>query len=111
PVVKTPANRTFGFMQLISNLYYQKHENGEILKMKHLYFCAEVKRLTGVDLQEGVPDDAAYTRLSEKSGIDKDALRTLIKNIGMGIYRSYVSDVQLKEYIDGMNDILHALKS
>lgn len=111
PVVKTPANRTFGFMQLISNLYYQKHENGEILKMKHLYFCAEVKRLTGVDLQEGVPDDAAYTRLSEKSGIDKDALRMLIKNIGMGIYRSYVSDVQLKEYIDGMNDILHALKS
>jgi hypothetical protein len=111
PVVKAPANRTFGFMQLISNLYYQKHENGEILKMKHLYFCAEIKRLIGVDLQEGIPDDTAYTRLSEKTGMDKEVLRTLIKNTGMAIYRSDASDIQLKEYIDGMNDILHALKS
>ncbi|MDR0742968.1 MAG: hypothetical protein LBF05_01230 [Tannerella sp.] len=111
PVIRTPANRTFEFMQLISNLYYQKHENGEILKMKHLYFCAEVKRLIGVDLQDGIPDETTYLRLSEKTGKDRDVLRSLIKNIEMGIYRSNVSDMQLKEYIDGMNDILRILKS
>jgi hypothetical protein len=111
PAVKAPPNRAFGFMQLISNLYYQKHENGEILKMKHLYFCAGVKRLTGTDLQEGIPDETVYTRLSEKAGMDKETLRTLIKNINMAIYRSEVPDMQLKEYIDGMNNLLHALKS
>jgi hypothetical protein len=110
PVVKAPVNRTMDFMQLIGNLYYQKHDNGEILKMKHLCFCAEVKRLTGTDLRQGIPDETAYTRLSEKTGRDKDGLRTLIKNIEMSIYRSEVSDMRLKEYIDGMNDLLHALK-
>jgi hypothetical protein len=111
PVVRTPANRTLEFMQLVSNLYYQKHENGEILKMKHLYFCAEVQRLIGMDLQQRIPDDTTYLRLSEKTGMDRDLLRTLIKNIGMGLYRSDVSDMQLKEYIDGMNTILYTLKS
>ncbi|MDR1097853.1 MAG: hypothetical protein LBL57_06960 [Tannerella sp.] len=111
PVVKTPANRVFAFMQLISNLYYQKHENGEILKMKYLYFCAGVKRLTGADLQEGVPDEATCVRLSEKAGMEKETLRTLVKNINMAIYRSEIPDIQLKECIDGMNDLLHALKS
>jgi hypothetical protein len=111
PVVKAPVNRTVGFMQLISDLYYQRHENGEILKMKHLYFCAEVKRLTGIDLQEGIPDEADYTRLSEKTGKDPDALRTSITNIRMAVYRSDASDKQLKEYIDGMNDLLYVLKS
>ena len=110
PVIVTPPNRAFGFMQLISNLYYRKHENSEILKMKHLYFCAEIKRLTSVDLQEGVPDEAAFIRLSEKTGMERDFIRTLIKNIRMAMYRSEVSDMQLKQQIDGMNDILYALK-
>jgi hypothetical protein len=109
PLVKPPVNRTFGFMQLVSNLYYQKHENDEMLKMKHLYFCAEVKRLTGVDLQENVPDESVFTRLSEKTGTDTDFIRTLIKNINIALYRSEVSDIQLKQYVDGMNDILYAL--
>jgi hypothetical protein len=111
PVIKAPVNRTVAFMQLISNLYYQRHENGEILKMKHLYFCAEVKRLTGIDLLEGTPDEADYTRLSEKTGKDRDALRTSITNIRMAVYRSDASDEQLKEYIDAMNDLLYVLKS
>ncbi|MDR2679452.1 MAG: DUF4350 domain-containing protein [Tannerella sp.] len=111
PVVTTPPNRALGFVQLISNLYYQKHENAEMLKMKRLYFCAEVKRQTGVDLQERLPDEAAFTRLSEKTGMDVDFIRRLIKNINMAMYRSEVSDIQLKQFIDGMNDIIHALKS
>lgn len=110
PVVKTPPNRTFGFMELISNLYYQKHNNGEMLKMKHLYFCAEVKSLIGVDLQESIPEEADFNRLAEKTGIEKEVTATLLKNIQMALYRSEADDLQLKQYIDGMNDILRALK-
>ncbi|MDR0575602.1 MAG: hypothetical protein LBG96_16545 [Tannerella sp.] len=111
PVVNAPPNRTFGFMQLISNLYYQKRDHGEILKMKHLYFCSEVKSLIGVDLQENVPDESDYRRLAEKTGMDKDLLGKLLKNIRLAIYRSEVDDLQLKQYIDGMNGILRALKT
>jgi hypothetical protein len=111
PVVKMPPNRTFGFMQLISNLYYQKHDNREILKLKHIYFCAEVKRLIGIDLQDDVPGETAYTRMSEKTGMNKDLLQTLIYDINKGLYSSGLSDPELKQCIDSMNDILEALKT
>jgi hypothetical protein len=111
PVIKTPPNRTFGFMQLISNLYYQKHDNREILKLKHLYFCAEVKRLTGTDLQDAVPGETAYTRLSEKTGMKKDLLRTLINHVNRGLYAPCLQDQKLKQCLDGINDILQALKT
>lgn len=111
PVVKTPPNRSFEFMQLISNLYYQRHDNGEILKMKHLYFCAEVKSLIGVDLQENIPDESDYRRLAEKTGMENQLLSKLLKNIQYAVYRSEVDDLQLKQYVDGMNDILRALKT
>ncbi|MDR2774363.1 MAG: hypothetical protein LBC19_06415 [Tannerella sp.] len=111
PIVKTPPNRTFGFMQLISNLYYQKHDNRELLKLKHMYFCAEVKRRTGTDLQYEAPGEATYTRLSEKTGINNDILRTLINNINRGLCSSGLHDLELKQCIDGMNDILQTLKT
>ena len=109
PVVNAPPNRSLGFMQLISNLYYQKHNNAEILIMKHTYFCAEVKRLIGVDLQENIPNEQDNKRLVEKTGLEADDIRGLLKNIQMTLYRSEADDIQLKQYIDGMNDILRAL--
>ena len=111
PVVKSPPNLTFGFMQLISNLYYQKHNNSEILKMKYTYFCAEIKRIIGIELQDEVPNISDYTRLSEKTGIDIDYISLLLKDIRVAIYQSQADDLQLKKFIDGMNDILRALRS
>ena len=109
PVVNTPSNRSIEFMQLISNLYYQKHNNTEILKMKYNYFCAEVKNLTGVDLRENIPTESDYRRLTEKTGLEIDFIRDLMKNIQMSFYRSEVSDIELKQYINDMNKILKQL--
>ena len=109
PIVNAPPNKNIEFMQLISNLYYQKHNNAEILKMKHTYFCAEVKSLIGIDLQENNPDELDNERLVEKTGLDIDFIRNLLKNIEMSLYASQINDLQLKQYIDGMNKILRKL--
>ena len=110
PIVNAPQNKNIEFMQLISNLYYQKHNNIEILKMKHTYFCAEVKSLTGIDLQENISDESDSKRLIEKTGMEIDFIRDLLKNIQISLYASQVNDIQLKQYIDGMNKILKQLK-
>ena len=110
PIVSAPPNKTIEFMQLISNLYYQKHNNVEILKMKHTYFCSEIKSLIGVDLQENIPNDSDYRRLIEKTGLEPDFIRDLLKNIQMSLYKSETDDQQLKLYIDNMNKILRKLK-
>ena len=111
PIVVAPQNRSLGFMQLISNLYYQKRDNIEMLKMKYMYFCTGVKNMTGVELYEQVPGEADYERLSEKTGMEKDRINMLLQNIRYAIYREEVVDLQLKQYIDGMNEILQALKT
>ena len=110
PVVNAPPNRSIEFMQLISNLYYQKHNNLEILKMKHNYFCIEVKSFIGIDLRENIPTESDFLRLVEKTGLEKYFISNLLKNIQMSFYRSEVSDIELKQYIDGMNEILKELK-
>ena len=110
PIVNTPPNRTIEFMRLISNLYYQKHNNVEILKMKHTYFCSEIKSLIGVDLQENIPNDSDYRRLVEKTGLELSFISDLLKNIQMSLYKSEVDDNQLKQYIDNMNKMLKKLK-
>ncbi len=110
PVLTSPANRALTFMKLISNLYYQKHDNGEMIKIKYTYFCSEVKHLTGIELYDKNPDENTYSRLAERTAIEAAELRTLIKNIRLSVFSSEASDKQLKEYIDGMNDILQILK-
>jgi len=109
PVVTNPRNRTLEFMYLISNLYFQKHDNAEIIKMKYTYFCAEVKQLTGVDVDEATRSDAATKRLEEKTGIESAHINSILKEVQMIIYRSEANDGQLKQCIDNMNKILREL--
>jgi hypothetical protein len=111
PVVESPPNRTLGFMQLISNLYYQNHDNSEILKMKHQYFCSEVKSLIGIDLQDGIANESDYIRLAEKTGTDVEDISTLLKNIQRCISYSDTDDAQLKENIDKMNELLLKIRN
>ena len=110
PVLHAPPNRTLGFMQLISNLYYQKHDNMEILKMKYMYFCAEVKNLIGVELHERVPDETDYDRLVEKTGTEKEFISQILQNIRSAVLLGEVSDMQLWQNIDEMNDLLRTLR-
>ncbi|MDR0845786.1 MAG: DUF4350 domain-containing protein, partial [Tannerella sp.] len=74
PVALPPANESLRFTQLIGNLYYQKKDCKDILSKKYLYFCAEVKRLNGPELQTGEPDMELSRRLAEKMGQDADSI-------------------------------------
>ncbi|MDR2473927.1 MAG: DUF4350 domain-containing protein [Tannerella sp.] len=110
PVVNAPPNRLMGFMMLISNLYYQRHNNAEMLKIKQLSFYSEMKRLIGTDLSDRTPNDADFQRIADKTGIETSVISTLIKNINIAVYRFEASDLQLKQFVDGMNDLLRGLK-
>ncbi|MDR3308848.1 MAG: hypothetical protein LBS80_02725 [Tannerella sp.] len=119
PVVVTPPNRTLAFMQLISNLYCQKHDNAEILRMKYTYFCSTVKNQTSVDLQTLHYDLSAASnpqnhtgidsydiqRLAEKTGLPPSDLENLLLHIRVAIYSSTIDDRNLCRYLDEMKRI------
>ncbi|MDR1601452.1 MAG: hypothetical protein LBS42_03385 [Tannerella sp.] len=66
PVVQPPANETLRFTRLIANLYYQRKDYKDLLRKKYLYFCAELKRTEGLDLQSDERDEELGRRLAEK---------------------------------------------
>ena len=111
PVVLSPPNKSLGFMQLISNLYYQKHDNIAMLKMKYMYFCTDVKNYIGVDMYDRVPNEQDYERMVEKTGMEKDFIQLLLQNVRLAIYRDEADDRQLQQYINGMNELLHTIKT
>jgi len=82
----------------------------EILKMKYMYFCAEVKNLIGVELHERVPDETDYDRLVEKTGTEKEFISQILQNIRSAVLLGEVSDMQLWQNIDEMNDLLRTLR-
>ena len=70
PVVHPPANETLRFTQLIGNLYYQRQDYKDMLQKKYLYFCTEVKQMSGLDLRSDDSDEELCRRLTDKMGLD-----------------------------------------
>ncbi|MDR2147279.1 MAG: hypothetical protein LBE91_12550 [Tannerella sp.] len=105
PVVETPPNRALGFILLISNLSYQRHDNAEILKTKYSVFCSDVKRQTGIDLQDSRDDNNELTRLAEKIGLPEDETAALVKELRLIPYQYDMPDRQMKELMDKINRI------
>jgi hypothetical protein len=105
PVVETPPNRTLGFIQLISSLFYSRHDNAEILKTKYSVFCSDIKQKTGIDLSESRQNNNDTARLAEKTGITENQASQLIKEFRLIPYLYDVPDKQMKELMDEMNKI------
>lgn len=110
PVVRPPANQTLQFTQLIGNLYYQKKDYKDILLKKYLYFCTEVKRLNGLDLQSDESDEELCHRLSDKMGMDFDKvwpefreLKHLLRD------ERVVAEEEMKRNVDRMNSWMNNL--
>jgi hypothetical protein len=112
PPVNIPPNRSFAFMNLISNLSYQRHDNQEILNIKYTNFCAEIKKLTGISVEGTNTDKNDCQRLADKTGLETSYIEKFIHDISTYInYNSEMDDKELKQYCDGMNEILKLLKT
>ncbi|MDR1762531.1 MAG: hypothetical protein LBR64_01045 [Dysgonamonadaceae bacterium] len=110
PVVNPPVNRSFGFMQLIGNLYYGQHDNVEIIRLKLKYFAAEMKSQTGIEFENDIPQESGYKRIADKTGLEIEEVQTLFENLKSSLSEYYINDRELKKYIDGLTKILKAMK-
>jgi hypothetical protein len=110
PVVRPPVNETLRFTQLIGNLYYQKKDFKDLLNKKYLYFCAETKRLNGIDLQSGEPDGELVLRLAEKTGQDPRDLKPAFRELKFLLREdSLVDEDSMVRCIDRINEWMRRL--
>jgi hypothetical protein len=110
PVVEPPANRQLEFVQLIGTLYHQRHDNLDLVRKKQLFFNEEVRRRTGIDLDNEAEAEQNIALLAERCALPTNELKTMIEQLNRGLNSEQaLNDRAMKQLIDNMNKIIQAL--
>lgn len=110
PVVKPPSNRSLEFMKLVGTLYYERHDNADLLHTKYRSFVEEVRRKTGLDVDDDSDDEQLFELLAEKTGMEMAELRDFILRLRqIEDQEGALRDEPMKHQINKMNKILRNL--
>lgn len=109
PVIEPPVNRSLEMVKHIGALYFQRHDNADLMAKKYQFFVEQVRRLTMIDLDDENHIDDAYLQLQHASGIPRDELRQQLQAI-VAATTTPVKDKQLMRYIDYLNHVLTKIK-
>ena len=109
PVIAPPVNRALEMVKHIGSLYFQRHDNADLMAKKYQFFVEEVRKLTMIDLDDENHIDDAYLQLQHASGIPREELKQQLQEI-VAATVDPVKDKQLMRHIDYLNQILTKLK-
>lgn len=110
PVFKKPSNHSLEFVKLIGTLYYQRHDNRDLVEKKFRFFSEEVRRKIGVDLGDVNRGDEDVMALARHTGMEIQVLRNTIHRIRLVVHlEGNISSVEMRQLIDEMNTILDRL--
>ncbi len=108
PVVEEPTNKSLEFIKLIGTLYYQNKDNTDIVKKKYSYFTEEIRRVTGIDIDDVSHRDEAVFLLANKTGIPEHELDQILKDLLFvcNLDNYNISNEEMRRNIDNMNRII-----
>jgi hypothetical protein len=110
PVIETPKNPQLEFVKLIGTLYHQKHDNTDLLQKKFLFFSEELRRQTGIDIQDDTDDEHTFLELAKITGMPASEIRDIILTLRVRLSgNEKTDDKTLQQLIDKMDSINKAL--
>ncbi|MGG6545053.1 UNVERIFIED_CONTAM: DUF4350 domain-containing protein [Prevotella sp. 15_C9] len=109
PVVKPAENKSLEFVRHIGTLYYQQHDNRDLLEKKFIYFADAIQRLIPVDVSKEESTDHLASFISQRCGLEKESVEGTLREVKKQLHRGKVSDADLKRLIDKMNEIQNQL--
>lgn len=112
PIMSKPANRSLEFIQLIGTLYYQRKNHVDLVRKKFKLFAEELRKTAGVDISDVNTDDREYLLLAEKTGMNSDRLRKVIRQIRLVLHsEGNISVEEMRSLIDAMDTIVRHAKN
>lgn len=112
PIMSKPANRSLEFIQLIGTLYYQRKDHVDLVRKKFKLFAEELRKTAGVDISEVNTDDSEYLLLAEKTGMNSDRLKKVIRQIRLVLHsEGNISVEEMRILIDAMDTIVRHAKN
>ena len=109
PVINPPANQSMEMVQHIGTLYFQRHDNVDLLQKKYQYFTEQLRREVMVDIDDDDHRESELGTLAQITGIKPDELRNQVAQIQAAAQAGQLSDEQLRSLINLMNEILSKL--
>ena len=109
PVYEKPANRAMELVRHIGSLYYQRHDNVDLLRKKYMYFSETIRRTTMIDIDDENRFVSEVETLSQITGISTTELTSMLREIDMAKDAQKLSDSTLRQLIKNMNLILKKL--
>lgn len=112
PIMSKPANRSLEFIQLIGTLYYQRKDHVNLVRKKFKLFAEELRKTAGVDISDVNTDDGEYLLLAEKTGMNSDRLKKVIRQIRLALHsEGNISVEEMRSLIDAMDTIVRHAKN
>lgn len=112
PIISKPANRSLEFIQLIGTLYYQRKDHVDLVRKKFKLFAEELRKTAGVDISDVNTDDREYLLLAEKTGMNSDRLKKVIRQIRLVLHsEGNISVEEMRSLIDAMDTIVRYAKN
>lgn len=112
PIMSKPANRSLEFIQLIGTLYYQRKDHVNLVRKKFKLFAEELRKTAGVDISDVNTDDREYLLLAEKTGMNSDRLKKVIRQIRLVLHsEGNISVEEMRSLIDAMDTIVSHAKN
>ena len=106
PVLPAKRSNSLEFIRLIGSLYWQSHDNADLVRKKYSFFCDKIRRQTGIDLSNVADDGDNFCMLSSHTGIDSEEIKRMILNARFLTFKDVaVSDKELKDAVDDMDRI------
>lgn len=107
PVIESPRNRSLEFVQLIGTLYFHNKDHADLVRKKYRLFAGELQRLLMLDITDTRDDGHAFTVISVRTGIPRDEVENIIKDIrSVADRKAGVTEYGMRQYIDNMNMII-----
>ncbi len=109
PVIKPPVNHMMDFVKRIGGIYFKRHDNVDLLNKKYVTFSNDlrVKAMIDIDNEDNIEDE--LLALSNRTGIPLNELQQQVGDVKDAVKSSWISDRQLQQLIDAMNDIMHRI--
>ena len=80
------------------------------MRKKQLFFNEEVRRRTGIDLDNEAEAEQNIALLAERCALPTNELKTMIEQLNRGLNSEQaLNDRAMKQLIDNMNKIIQAL--
>lgn len=112
PIMSKPANRSLEFILLIGTLYYQRKDHVDLVRKKFKLFAEELRKTAGVDISDVNTDDREYLLLAEKTGMNSDRLKKVIRQIRLVLHsEGNISVEEMRSLIDAMDTIVRHAKN